>query len=369
VHERVGREQGGSRSGPSKVASGTAREQGIVPGRGLSPRSLLGLQRAVGNRTVVQRLLYNDMSGKVMGPEAYANKPLAWNEDRGFKEEGQPATPLKALVKQPNANDRLAKGFGVGWLTEIVGVQDNTLQNATAELLTKAQDGEEEAAKQARVGASNELQAVALHDRRLLEFSRGVKFGTVEQVKMAARWVFSPEDMLPNPPDLLPAGTDVLTAKVEGGTRNYWEYMCALIALFKATPTAAQKVKALTGKDCRGDLDKSVQALHDYYVGKNVQFDDSSERMAIMKDWGFNLVFSGDCAWLDLPAHIALNPKGVYIFETGDHAVYVKVKKSIPKGSPRVVDEELWFDPQSDDRNYTHRHEFMLNVLRIWQKS
>ena len=88
-----------------------------------------------------------------------------------------------------------------------------------------------------------------------------------------------------------------------------------------------------------------------------------------MKDWGFNLVFSGDCAWLDLPAHMALNSKGVYIFETGDHPVYVKVKKSIPKGSPRVVAEDLWFDPQSDDRNYTHRHEFNLNVLRIWQKS
>ena len=85
MHERVGRELGGSRSGPSKVASGAAREQGIVPGRGLSPRSLLGLQRAVGNRTVVQRLLYNDMNGKVMGPEAYANKPLAWNEDRGLR--------------------------------------------------------------------------------------------------------------------------------------------------------------------------------------------------------------------------------------------------------------------------------------------
>jgi hypothetical protein len=86
-----------------------------------------------------------------------------------------------------------------------------------------------------------------------------------------------------------------------------------------------------------------------------------------MSEWSFELIFSGSCAWEDLAQEVTLDKTSAYIFDTDDHAVYVKMKKTIGP-TVRSTPANEWFDPLSDPDNYS-KPKFARRVIRIWRRT
>ncbi len=108
--------------------------------------------------------------------------------------------------------------------------------------------------------------------------------------------------------------------------------------------------------------------MNDYYMDRSVQFDDSSTRMQVMKEWGYKTLFTGTSAWADLPKHVALK-RGNYIVDIPGHTVQVTVKKDMPKNDTVLTKLSQYFETHSELDNYDQKDELQQPVNLIWQKS
>ena len=195
-----------------------------------------------------------------------------------------------------------------------------------------------------------------------------------------------PESYIPGENDLPPKGTglDADIVGAEPGTL-YWEYACVLIAIVKHEGDQAvlQKIgksgaklatPRLSTKKDKGPVITSksygvVQALHDYYLAKGVQYDDSSKTRQVLKEWGFDLIFTGPVVLLaDLCKHIELKKGGKYIFDIDGHTVKVDLLKDLAKQANPIANVDEYFRFESDPQNYEVGKEKTKRILYIYQK-
>jgi hypothetical protein len=319
--------------------------------------SILALQRAVGNRAVVQRLMYGETKKKLFLPATYADQRLPWDGDRYLQARpttAQDPTLIALVNRDGRVKEHLRKGMDLEALNEVEAFPDATLQTHGANL-AEANAGQ---------GLVNELRAVVIDHKRLMRHWHQTKYADPKSLDI--RWVISsPDDFIPGRPDLGTVGTRV-RAQIPGEQKGttYWEYMCVLIALIKADGYGM--VNRLT-HTATTELEPAVQALQDYYLSNDVQFDDSSTRMQIMKEWGFELIFAGRSEWRDLPKHVPLK-RGKYIFDIPGHTVQVDVERDLPMADKSLTNPKQCFTPQSEEDNYD-QDELALPVTFIWAKS
>jgi hypothetical protein len=167
-------------------------------------------------------------------------------------------------------------------------------------------------------GTAAEVRAVAQHHRQLLHHEPRSKYTKKDQVKPA--WmVTDPYALIAGTPDLGKATDDLLTTDIPGkpGAKQ-WTYACVLIALAKLDE-GYRTTKELTKTD-PGRIEDAVQALHEYYVDNDVQYDDSATRFSIMKRWGYTPVWVGKCPWTSLPSQVALPAEQTYCISSTSRA-------------------------------------------------
>jgi len=333
-----------------------AREPAVSGAPSLEPRveGLLALQRTAGNRAV-QRLIYNEGSASLYVPRSYADQRIAWDApyvgSRGVKAEDP--TLLELSKRDGAVRDHIAHGMDVTKVAEMKPMADASMGTNARGLATP----------EAEKGTADQIQAVAPDPNRLLYRYGQELFGSPAELDV--RLVMSPSDYLPEKPDLGASGVSVrapIPGKKLGET--YWEYVCVLIALVKAdgyTP-----VQRITGQAATG-LQPAVQALHDHYVDQGVQYDDSSTRFRVMRDWGYRLIFAGRSSWAELPSHVELRRGGNYIFDIDGHTVKVDVHQNVERNGKPLANPSKVFEPQSEEDNYD-QDEFAEDVLYIWSK-
>ena len=198
-----------------------------------------------------------------------------------------------------------------------------------------------------------EAGTIAEDPYRVLKLFKGTQLNTKEDLKHT--WAQSPSDYLPGEPDLPGAKKSLKGTKIpndkDGAT--YWTYACVLIALVKADPNYTNTMRIAGLKKAPASLDTAVQALHDHYMGPQVktQYDDSSARLGVMRDWGWSRVYSGNTQWEELATRTSLAP-GTYIFDIKGHTVLVRVKKEVKRGEPIVGELSATYEPESDAGNF-----------------
>ncbi len=306
----------------------------------------------------MQRLLYNVKNQNLVVPKTYGDQQLPWDgtkylEDRAVRS-GDPNLVDLATTDE-GVKKHLMKGLDIQdyeGLNKVKSAADADLANNGARLV----------AEDAAPGVADELRSVVVDPHRLIRYFTGTKYTNSADLDIS--WVMLPQDFIPSPPDLGAKGTSV-RAKIPSDPlgATYWEYMCVLIALVKADGYAT--VKRLTDKQPT-TLQPAVQALSDHYLADGLQFDDSSTRRQVMKEWGYKMIFSGSSEWTDLPAHVALK-KAKYIFDIPGHTVMVEVKKAMPRNGTPLTKLDDYFEPQSERDNYD-KDEFDSPVTYIWAK-
>jgi hypothetical protein len=329
-----------------------------LTGRTTDAASILALQRAAGNRAVVQRLLYSTKNQNLVVPASYGDQRLPWDGENYLEERAvRPSDPTLAdlATRDLAVRKHLMNGLDIKnyeGLDKITPVADGSL----------AANGAKLAANNAAPGLAAQLQSVVVDPHRLIRHSPGTKYQNIDEPSISS--VMLPTDFIPSPPDLGGQGVGVRTKIPKdplGAT--YWEYMCVIIALVKADGYGT--VKRLTGKQTNA-LQPAVQALNDYYLAKSVQFDDSSTRRQVMKEWGYNLIFSGNSEWQDLPAHVELK-KANYIFDIPGHTVMVEIKQAMPRSATALAKLSDYFVPMSEKDNFD-KDEFASPVTYIWAR-
>jgi hypothetical protein len=346
------------------------RDKMIKPGRAaptatpaaLSP--LLALQRRIGNRAVVQRLVYKATTGVLTVPTDYASKRIAWDGNYVTTDDAtdQDQTFLEHAKADHTFREHVAAGLDLPWVQEVKAASKADIENGAAALVSDKPTDNLPGDRAVMVHAA--VTPAAAHNKMLAVPDR--RFTTVDSVRGASRLVRYPKDYLPTAPDLPGADVDLATP-IPGMDKKYWEYACVLIALFKAEGIAA--VRQITQKPkVEDNVRKAVQALHAYYIGKNVQYDDGAARSTVMSEWGYHLVFSGDAHWEDLPGQVSL-PAGTYIFDITGHTVKVRVLRDIDSQT-RIEPRSDYFEPDSDPSNFTRGNEFAKGktVSAIWKK-
>lgn len=149
------------------------------------------------------------------------------------------------------------------------------------------------------------------------------------------------------------------------------ETACSLISISKSQSTSTLNAKLGLTKNLGSDIDY-YEALHGYYFqDRNVEYTEASAHPTIYSEWGYQIVFSGNVEFKDLPKELTftlLKGKG-YIFGIDGHSVYVTVKKNLAPGtviaSNPGVEEYLKF--HSDNRNF-NKLEHQRRVYYIYDK-
>jgi hypothetical protein len=329
-----------------------------LTGRTTDRASILAFQRAAGNRAVVQRLLYSTKNQNLVVPKSYGDRQLPWDGENYLEERAvrqNDPTLAELATKDLAVKKHLMNGLDIKnyeGLDKVTPVADSSLADNGAKL----------AAPDAEPGLAGQLRSVVVDPHRLIRHSPGTKYQNIDEPTISL--VMLPQDFIPSPPDLGGKGVSV-RAKIPKdplGT-TYWEYMCVIIALVKADGYAT--VKRLTGKQTNA-LQPAVQALNDYYLTKDVQFDDSSTRRQVMKEWDYNLIFSGNSEWQDLPAHVELKKEN-YIFDIPGHTVMVELKQAMPRSATPLTKLSDYFVPKSEKDNFD-KDEFASPVTYIWAR-
>jgi hypothetical protein len=330
-----------------------------------APHVLLALQRSAGNQAVA-RLIYDKDKTSVRVPKSYAERRIPWDGSQYQTEDDVKDTDpmLKDLVRKHKATilGYMATGLRVPSVTDMTVVDDDALAEKARGYVLKTDE-----AGLVETGTSRLLSATARAHNRIMQYGPGMTYSSAEDV--GAEWVQLPEDFIAQKPDLPKATADPLTEKIPGSKvqgATYWAYVCVLIALIKQEGFDAVH-KLAGGKTAPTSEPQAVKALHGYYKNLNIEYDDSSTRFRVMRDWGYTMVFSGNTSWEDLPTWIPLKQGKKYIADIKGHTVKIEVLNDIPKGSP-IVDPTKYFKADSDKSNYSAGDELALPVKAIWEK-
>ncbi len=309
-------------------------------------------RRSTGGR-VLQRLVYNTMSGALTVPSSYAGHKVRWNEKTGHVDATGAEQSLFKLMQDDKLRLRFAEALGLDWIDKMQALETATLRQAAKQIAADPQDA----------GLVASIADAAESPLRLLRIEKGTKLDAAT-LPAATSPIAALDDLLPSAPDLPKAGESV-RAKIPNTKKSYWEYMCTLIALVKHEGIA--RVRAIVKReDVADNLDAAVQALHDHYVGRGIQYDDTSTRMRVMTEWGYRMIFSGDAAWTELPLHVALKAGTKYIFDIEGHTMKVTLKRDMPSATKPLTDLlATYFVCDSDKQNY-NTSEFLKPVRRIW---
>ncbi len=321
-------------------------------GEALPQSGLLALQRAAGNRAV-QRLVYNPTSGNVTGPNEYARQQIPWDKTAGRRKPGVPTKDdptLLALSESKTIRQQIATGLNVEFVSGL-------MEKTAAELEERGpQLGDEEISDQL-------AKAAASHNRMIVLGTKKIKAATLDE---RAPYVMVPTDYLPEADDLPGVGANLRATMTDGSGRKYWEIVCTMIAVYKRDGIAG--VRTLTGNPkLKDDIDSAVQALHDYYVGKGVQYDDTSTRFTVMNELKYKMIFSGNVTWNEVGHHVALKAGERYIFDIEGHTVMVTIKRDYGPYDPEPKELKDVYEPESDPKNFTKGAEFGRKVVHVWK--
>jgi hypothetical protein len=329
--------------------------------------ALLALQRSAGN-ALVQRLVWNSTSGKLVVPTEYGDKQLRWDGQRMTKD-AQPRSFAELGNKDAEFKAQIKKHLGLGYLPNGVNTfSEANIQKAAPSWVDKEMSKSEVEGDQAvHAKMVHDVTRAATSHNNVLTYD-GVPYKDLEEIAAAQTLVLRPEDFLPEPPDLPASGVNLVTTDIPGtDKKKYIEYACVLIALYKDDGLA--KAKEITNKKTlQNDVYKVVQALHDHYVSQDppVQYDDGSVRATMMKNWGYTMLWAGNADWAALAGDVNL-PRGSYIFDITGHTVKVDVLQDIGPGTT-ITDPKLFFTPDSDSKNYTRGNEWKQRVTAIFKK-
>jgi hypothetical protein len=332
-----------------------------TPRRSPDVASILALQRSAGNQAVLQRLIHDQADNALGVPKAYADERIGWNDNKHYVDhEPTPKDPkLSELVERPVVKGHAVSGVGIDF-GKMVG---------HADIKTKVEDRVPDWPEDA-ADIKREAGTIAEDPYRVLKLFKGTQLNTKEDLKHT--WAQSPSDYLPGEPDLPGAKKSLKGTKIpndkDGAT--YWTYACVLIALVKADANYTNTMRIAGLKKAPASLDAAVQALHDHYMGPQVktQYDDSSARLGVMRDWGWSRVYSGNTKWEELATRTSLAP-GTYIFDIKGHTVLVRVKKEVKRGEPIVGELSATFEPESDGQNFKVGTEFNFPITAIYQRN
>lgn len=340
----------------------------------LSPQEVLQLQRISGNRAVgqlltgtaqsrpggvVQRLIYTQQNQTLHVPKNYGDLRIPWNDDERYSIEREPNDrdpTLSSLYRK--YRDKFNQYIGAGIDQTIANMIVHEATNEDAGVFLMSLLGEKDRP------TGNALRNIFLSPNRYLLNYSGVKYWAASEVETNQEWAILPKDYIPQAPDLPPAGTS-LQDKIPGKMgAKWWEYACVLIALVKQE--GYDSVNEKTDGDA-DNLNDAVQALHNYYKGKGIEYDDSSTRGAMMREWGYDLIFSGPVSFTNLRKHISLSAGKKYIFDITGHTVKVDLKKDMAKRDEDIADFSEFFTFHSDPSNYS-KDETAQQVLYIFAK-
>jgi hypothetical protein len=333
--------------------------------------AMLALQRSVGNRALVQRLVYNATTGSLTIPTDYAGQRISWD--------GQyvPEEPLpehdKSFLEHYKKDDvfrgHVKNGLNLGYVNAINPASGDEIKTNAGKLVSPAlqKDDANPGDKAVYAKLVEEAAAAAVSHNHILDLPDN-RFRSASALREARRAVMRPNDFLPGAPDLPGAGVDLLTTEIPGHKEKskYITYACVLFALLKDNGFA--KAKEITSRQTfPSDLYQAVQALHDHYAGAGVQYDDGSVRNSVMTRWGYTMLWAGETDWDKLSAEVSLAP-GSYIFDITGHTVKVDVLQDISIGTP-LTNPKTFFKPDSDPKNYTKDKEWKQKVMSIWKKA
>jgi hypothetical protein len=389
---------------PKVEATDTERAAGAPGARRRSPTTdaphvgseatILRLQRLVGNRAVtsmldpvaasidrspqtgrapyVQRLIYEQSDKTLLASEGYGNQRVPWDAEKGVALPRDPAGTDPTLLSLYTAQADTFNAYLAATVGEVVErarfVAPASYQTVLGSMVGfRPQDKdvpytEEEKATAKSVGA--ELARTLARDNMFIPRYRGVTFWKPSDVTESMLPAMRLTDVIAQEPDLPGKGTSVRSPK--GRDRlagTYWEYVCVLIALVKheGYPAVKSKTKAAATIN---SLDTAVQALHDYYIGKGIQYDDSATRRKVMDEWGYKLIFSGPIAFSDLRRNIALPLGKKYIFDITGHTVKVDLKAPVPKDDqPTDPNAFLTFRSEPDNYNLSEVAQELLYIF------
>lgn len=355
----------------------------------LSAHDVLRLQRTHGNQTVqrllanrvqqnqttadnpIQRVLYNDNT--IHATADYWDTKIAWNNeskeaytrkpkesDPTFKAlfDGENATKIKGFIKK-------ATGLDVTTATSYPK-NDTGAKNAikAAKFVKKSDFVDDTPGYQATL---RKVAAVlAAHGQLIKPSYSGQRFYDAGSVDDAIEFILKPKDMIPEEADL--PGKDESISHRKGKHDSVWGLVCSLIALVKMEGVDAVKSK-VEAESLSGEI-AAVQALHGYYKGKGIEYDDTSTHPALYSEWGYSLIFSGKANFNVLHKHLRLKKDQTLIFDIEGHTVKIKVKKDLPvfnsSTMPTITPSE-YFETFSDSDNYKE-NEFTKAVEYIYKK-
>jgi len=325
-----------------------------------SAATILALQATAGNRAVIQRLMYH-RDGTLTVPATFASQKAKWNETLGYVDEAEttPETSLYDLWPSHKVKSALEISMAVDYLKDLRSVADQDLAEEAKRMA--AVDTDEELTKALSASAVSHTRLILEHDQPF------DKKSLMKSFKLLPAFA----NLLPEKPDLPPVGQSVRgeipgTEDREGKRKSYWTLVCVLIALYKNE--GAAKASKIVGRTIDDDRDTVVQALHDHYVGKNFQYDDTATRMSLMQEWGYRMVFTGDVPWSVLPQHVGLLEGRTYIVDIEDHAFKMTVEHDLPKQKAPVEAMGQYVTCHSEKDNYS-TSEFLKNVHHVWLRS
>jgi hypothetical protein len=348
----------------------SAEELGPAPRAPVSD-AMLALQRSVGNRALVQRLVYNATTGSLTVPTDYASQRIAW-DGQYMPEQPLPEQEksfLEHYKKDEVFRGHVTRGLNLGYVNALNPASGDDIKSNAGMLVSPALQKDDAAPGDKAVYAKlvEEAAAAAVSHNQVLDRPAN-RFKSASTLREARRAVMRPKDFLPGAPDLPGVGVDLLTTEIPGDKdkSKYITYACVLFALLKDDGFA--KAKDITKKQTfPSDLYQAVQALHDHYVGEDVQYDDGSVRNSVMTRWGYTMLWAGETDWDKLSAEISLQ-QGSYIFDITGHTVRVDVLQDVWLGT-QIANPKAFFKPDSDSKNYTKDKEWKQKVMSIWKKA
>jgi hypothetical protein len=326
---------------PRRERDGQTTPEPARPSQGISNRAL-------------QRLYWDGMDGKVYADHAWVSQVLPFDTKTRLMRDDEKLKPgdptLRDIFEWDAARKAaVAGGLNVTFVTGLVG-------QSAAQLTLLGNAATTDAALQADLAA-------AARSRNRIVISEPNDPIVAANKPARSPFVMEPLDFFAQKRDLK-KGIKAMDKIPGKGKLTYYHKMCTLIALVKDTGGLAL-AKTITKDDSITDLKSAVQALHDHYLDKNVDYDDSSTRFTVMNEWGYQMIYSGSSAWMELTSL----PAGGYIFDIPGHTVHVTLKKPLPAAWPKKKgDFSEYFEPDSDKDNFPRGTEKTFPVRYIWKK-